>query len=108
MDIYKLEEMEEKEIFPGIYGKFVHSEQMTLAFVKIDAGVELPEHAHVHEQVLNVIEGEMEITINGETKVLKSGTSLVLPSNLPHGGRTITACKVIDVFQPVREDFKSL
>lgn len=108
MSFVDLNSAEEKEIWPGIIGKFIHSESMTVAFVNIDAGIELPEHAHVHEQVLNVLEGEMELTVEGKTTVLSSGNSMILASNVPHSGKTISKCKIIDVFSPVREDFKKL
>ncbi len=108
MSFVDVNALEEKEIWPGIIGKFIHSESMTIAFVTIEAGIELPEHAHVHEQVLSVLEGEFEIEVGGEKTVLKAGNSFVLPSNVPHAGRILKKCKIIDVFNPVREDFKKL
>jgi quercetin dioxygenase-like cupin family protein len=108
MSFVDVNNLDEKEIFPGIVGKFIHSKEMTIAFVTIDAGVDLPEHAHVHEQILNVLEGEFEIKVGGEKTILKAGNSFVLASNVPHSGRILKKCKIIDVFNPVREDFKSL
>ena len=108
MSFVNVNTLEEKEIWPGIIGRFIHSDNMTIAFVTIEAGIELPEHAHVHEQVLNVIDGEFEVVVGGEKTVLKGGNSFVLPSNVPHAGRTLKKCKIIDVFNPVREDFKKL
>ena len=100
--------LDEKTMFPGILGKFVHSENMTIAFVTIAEGVEAPEHAHPHEQVLNLIDGEFELAVNGEKIVLKPGNSYVLPSNIAHAGKALKKCQIIDVFQPAREDLKKL
>lgn len=96
----------EKELVPGIFAKLVHMEGMSIAHVRIEKGAILPEHAHVHEQVTNIMEGELEMTVGGETKVCKPGDIVVLASNMPHSARALTDCYVIDVFQPVREDYK--
>ena len=74
----------------------------------IDDGTLLPEHSHPHEQWLNLIEGELELTVGGETRVIHPGITVYIPSNIPHSGKALTECKVIDVFTPVREDFVAL
>ncbi|MGC1120301.1 MAG: cupin domain-containing protein [Candidatus Methanofastidiosia archaeon] len=95
-----------KEIIPGYHGKFVHTENMTLAYWNITAGAPLPEHAHPHEQVVNVIEGTMELTVGSEVHELKEGSVMVIPGGVPHSGKAVTECRVIDVFYPVREDYR--
>jgi quercetin dioxygenase-like cupin family protein len=106
MAFVELERIEERSPFPGYRGRFVHSEQMTFAHWTIDEGAPLPEHAHPAEQVVNVIEGRYEITIGGETRVLDPGTVALIPSNIPHSGRAVTDCRIIDVFHPVREEYR--
>ncbi|MEK7253345.1 MAG: cupin domain-containing protein, partial [Bacteroidota bacterium] len=93
------------DIAPGYHGRFIHSENMTLAYVDVDAGAPLAEHSHYHEQVLNLLEGNFELVLGGETLRLETGQVVVIPSNVPHSGRAITRCRILDVFQPVREDF---
>ncbi|MBT7124323.1 MAG: cupin domain-containing protein, partial [Gemmatimonadales bacterium] len=66
----------------------------------------LPEHAHPHEQIVNMIEGTYELVIGGESYVLNAGDVLVIPGGVPHGGRSHTACKILDVFSPVREEYR--
>lgn len=108
MQYIDLTEVSPKEVMPGLYGKFVHTENMTTAYWDVVAGSSLPDHAHIHEQILNVIEGELELEIEGKTLTLYSGTVVVIPSNVSHAGRAISHCKLIDIFHPVREDFKSM
>jgi quercetin dioxygenase-like cupin family protein len=79
---------------------------MSLAYLTIEAGAPLPEHTHPHEQVTNVIEGQLELTIAGETSVLTPGKVAVIPPNMPHSGRALTPCRAIDVFYPVREEYR--
>ncbi|MEZ4968029.1 MAG: cupin domain-containing protein [Saprospiraceae bacterium] len=91
----------------GFHARFIHSDSMTIAYVDIDEGADLPEHSHVHEQVLNLLEGRFELTVDGVPQQLVAGDVFVIPSNVPHAGKAHTACRIIDVFNPVREDFKA-
>jgi quercetin dioxygenase-like cupin family protein len=106
MIVTNLEEVSEKELFPGLSAKFVHSAHVTVSYWTVKAGALLPEHAHPHEQISNVLEGEFEIVIDGEPMILKPQTVTVIPSNAKHSGRALTDCKIIDVFYPVREDYR--
>jgi quercetin dioxygenase-like cupin family protein len=84
MSFIRISEVPEREIVPGFKGRFVHSANMTVAYWKIKAGSTIPLHNHVHEMIVNVIDGELELTIASETKVLSSGMAAVIPSNVPH------------------------
>jgi quercetin dioxygenase-like cupin family protein len=95
-----------REVIPGFVGRFLHSEAMTFALWDIAAGSLLPEHAHMHEQVVHLYEGEFELTVDGKTKRLSSGGVYAIPANARHSGRAITDCRVMDVFHPVREDYR--
>lgn len=105
MSFKNLDNIEPKAIIPGYSFRFVHTEKMTLAYVSAKAGSPLPEHAHHHEQVTNVLEGEYELIVGGETRRLKPGDIAVIPSQTPHSGVAITDCRLLDVFCPVREDY---
>lgn len=91
---------------PGFHGRMVHSDKMTFAYWNIDAGASLPEHSHMHEQVVNVISGQFELTVNGITRKLGPKQVVCIPSNALHSGKAITDCYIIDVFYPVREDYR--
>jgi quercetin dioxygenase-like cupin family protein len=101
-----LESVEEKEIVPGFQARMVHSDNMTFAYWRVEAGASLPEHSHHHEQVCNLLEGEFELVVDGEKHHMKPGVVFVLPSNIPHGGTAITDCRILDIFHPVREDYR--
>ncbi len=101
-----LKDIEEKEIVPGYRAKFVHSDNMTQAHWDIDDGAILPEHSHPHEQVSTMQEGEFEITIDGESRVLKKDDFVIIKPNVKHSGKALTKCKLLDVFYPCREEYK--
>lgn len=95
-----------KEIVPGFLGRVFESPSSTFLQWTIESGALLPEHSHVHEQVSYVIEGEFEFTVDGTKTVLTRGMACILPSHCVHSGRAITDCKILDVFHPIREDYR--
>jgi quercetin dioxygenase-like cupin family protein len=106
MSFVELSKINSKEVAPGFTGRFVHSEKITIAYWDIKSGSSVPVHQHVHEMMVNVISGKLQLTIGNETRVLEPGTVGVIPENVPHTATAVTDCKVIDVFYPVREDYK--
>ena len=95
-----------KEIMPGLHGKLVHTETMSLVFWDVEKNAVVPNHHHIHEQIMHVIEGEFEFTLDGETKVYHPGDIVPIASNIPHSGRALTPCKLMDVFSPARDEYK--
>jgi quercetin dioxygenase-like cupin family protein len=107
MGFFTQNEMQTKDLFPGCRANLVHTKNLTLSQVTLEAGAVVPEHAHDHEQVSNVIEGQFEFTVDGITMVMGPGDVGVTPSNALHSGKALTNCRIIDVFYPVREDYKT-
>lgn len=106
MPFVNLDALDRSEEIPGYLGAFAHGGDMTVANWSVEAGAEFPEHAHPHEQISIVTQGEFELTLDGETDILRPGQIAVIPSNTPHSGVARTACTIIDVFSPVREDYQ--
>ena len=106
MTFLDLGQIEEKALAEGCKVQFVHSSNMTLAYWNLEPGASLPQHSHPHEQVASILEGQFELTVDGETRLLGPGSVAIVPSNAPHSGRAVTDCRIIDVFYPVREDYR--
>lgn len=102
----RLADLPVREVFPGFRGQFIHTDAVTLAYWIIDAGSPLPEHSHPHEQVVNMFDGELELTVDGVTRTLRGGDVLAIPGGARHSGRALTEVRVLDVFAPVREDYR--
>ena len=101
-----LSDIETKEIMPGYHGKMIHGENMTLAFWEVEKGAAVPEHSHINEQIMHVLEGEFEFKVAGVTKIYRHGELVIIPPNIPHSGKALTPCKLMDIFSPVREAYK--
>ncbi len=106
MIVNDLETLLERETIPGFQVKFVHSDNVTVAYWSIKAGSVLPEHAHPHEQITNMLQGEFELVIEGHPRILKTNMVAIIPANEKHSGKALTDCKIIDVFYSVREDYR--
>ena len=106
MPFINLQNLESREIVPGYFARFVHSEHTTSAYWDVEEGALLPEHSHPHEQICTVLSGEFELTIDGEARVLRPGMVAVIPGDVKHSGKAITACKLLDVFYPIREEYR--
>lgn len=95
-----------KPLVEGISGRYAHGANASFGLVDIKKGSILPAHQHVHEQITYILEGDLEMTIGDETMVLTPGSYYVIPSNTPHSAIAHSDCKVIDVFSPVREEYR--
>jgi quercetin dioxygenase-like cupin family protein len=102
----RIDNLERRELIPGTTVRFVHSDRMTVAHWHFDPGIDLPEHSHPHDQITNVLDGEFELTVEGVPEILTAGDYRVIPPDVVHSGRSITECKIIDVFSPVRDDYR--
>ena len=72
-----------------------------------DALLHHPDHTHPHEQGGMLLEGELEMVIAGESRALKPGDIYIIPGNVEHLARTrASKARVLDIFSPVREEFK--
>ena len=61
------------ERLPGRKGRYFHSASMTFAHYEFAAGPSIHEHFHPEEEVYEVIEGELEVIIDGRSQVVMSG-----------------------------------
>ena len=102
-----IKDIKKKLLSTGITGQYVHGSQLTTGWVTIEKGSTLGLHQHPHEQITVMLEGRMEMKIGNETVMLESRMIQVIPSNVPHSAIAHEDCKLIDVFNPVREDYRS-
>jgi quercetin dioxygenase-like cupin family protein len=101
------EECSAHAIFPGVTIRTCAAEQMMLSFVEIQPHSVVEEHSHPHEQVGMVLEGHALFCIGAEQKMLSKGDMYRIPGHVRH--RVIAyeeAVKALDIFHPIREDYR--
>ena len=106
MPFHRFPDIPQRDAFPGVRGRYVHSERMTAGEVSLDANVEVPPHRHPHEQITIVLSGRLAFTIGEETREVGPGDVVVIPGGVTHGVKTSDACILLDLFSPVRENFR--
>src|SRR5216684_3339178 len=92
------------ERLPGWYGRYFHSPSMTFAHYDFTRGSSIHEHSHPQEEVYEVIEGELEVTIDGVAQIARAGLVAIVPSNVRHSVEALTDGRVIIVDHPARPD----
>jgi quercetin dioxygenase-like cupin family protein len=102
VDTSKLDVIERK---PGWKGRFFQSPSMTFAHYDFARGSSIHEHFHPEEEVWQVIEGELEVTIDGVTKIARPGLVAIVPPNARHSVKALTDGRAIIVDYPLRQDF---
>ena len=94
------------ERLPGWHGRYFHTATMTFAHYDFVSGASIHEHIHPEEEVYEVIEGELEITIDGVSQVAGPGIAAIVPSNARHSIQARTDGRVIIVDHPARPGFQ--
>lgn len=95
--------IEAVEMVPGLTFRPVLGDGSIVNVVHFDPHTEAPLHSHVEEQIVVVVEGEFDFTIDGATRTMRAGDMAVIPPWVPHGARTRdVACQELDVFTPPR------
>lgn len=90
---------------PGWRGRIFHSPGMTFGCWEFEAGAEIHAHAHLQEEVWHILEGELEITVDGVTCIASPGVVAIVPPNTPHHVLALTDGRAIAVDNPARTDF---
>jgi quercetin dioxygenase-like cupin family protein len=93
------------ERLPGWKGRYFHSVNMTFAHYDFTRGSTIHEHFHAEEEVYEVIEGELEVTIDGVAQIARAGLVAIVPSNTRHSVKALSDGRVIIVDHPARPDF---
>jgi len=93
--------------FQGVAMHAIEAERMTMSLVEMEPNSIIPEHSHPHEQVGLMLKGEAEFTIDGQSYQVRAGQMWRLPGGVPHKVATgASPMRALDVFYPVREDFR--
>ena len=91
------------EIVDGLRFQPVLGNGLMINFVAFEPNTVAPVHWHDEEQISFVLDGELEFEVAGEKRIMRRGDAVVIPSNVPHGARTLDGtCLQVDAFHPPR------
>jgi quercetin dioxygenase-like cupin family protein len=96
-----------KDLAPGVQLRVTWGQHLMLSFVRLEPGGVVPAHQHPHEQGGVCLEGSMEFTIGGETRIVRRGEGWMIPGGVTHAVRALEGgATALDIFYPHREDYK--
>ena len=93
------------ERLPGWYGRYFHSPSMTFAHYDFIRDSSIHEHFHPQEEVYEVIEGELEVTIDGVAQIARAGIVAIVAGNVLHSVKALTDGRAIIGDYPLRPNF---
>jgi len=97
-----------EEVNPSMFRKIVWGEKLMVAKMKFKDGFLVPQHHHVHEQITQLISGQMRIWFGAnreEVMDMYPGDVVVIPSNLPREVLMIGDVDEVDTWAPPRQDW---
>jgi quercetin dioxygenase-like cupin family protein len=96
-----------EQLNPLIARKAIHSERMTIAQLHLAAGAVVPRHSHENEQVTVLLSGRLRFFFDDREVELSGGEVLEIPSHAPHKVEALEDSVALDLFAPVREDWRT-
>ena len=67
----------------------------TLTLFAFDQGQALSEHTAPFDALVNILDGEAEVTISGQPNTVRAGEMILMPADEPHGLRAIAPFKMM-------------
>jgi quercetin dioxygenase-like cupin family protein len=103
----RFDDVQAFELAPGVSGRPLFGEGAMLNLIRFEPGAEVPMHSHEHEQLGLVLEGMQALVVEGVAHELGPHEGYVLPGGVEHAAYCgPEGALVLDVFQPVREDYR--
>lgn len=80
----------------GVVSKeLIHNDAGSVTLFSFDTGQQLSEHTAPFDALLQVVEGEMELSVEGKVNVVKAGEAFVIPNGARHSVSAAKPFKMI-------------
>ncbi len=80
----------------GVVSKQVLKNEVgNITLFSFDAGQGLSEHTAPFDAVVQVLDGEVEIRIDGRPISVEAGESIIMPANVPHALQAVKRFKML-------------
>jgi len=88
-----------------VFIKSITGEKTQLTFIRLEPG-EVTNHHHPHEQMGYILAGQVELTVDGKSKVLGPGDAYYIPGDVQHGFAVYAqeGVEYIEIFSPPKEE----
>jgi quercetin dioxygenase-like cupin family protein len=101
------DELKAFELAEGVTGRPLFGENAMINLIDYEPNATVPLHSHPHEQLGLVLRGVQVLVVDDVEHAMGPMEGYVLPGGVEHSARCgPEGALVIDVFQPVREDYR--
>jgi len=98
MGFWDLKTLTLDEFRPGISSKIATGKNLTMAVMEIAPGKEGMTHEHPFDQCGVVVEGEIEMSLGEEKKLLRPMETYFISAGIKHNWKTtVLSAKILDV-----------
>lgn len=105
MKLHRWSDIPVETLSPTIERQVLHTDQMTVARLRMRRGAIVPRHQHINEQVTTVAIGKLRFIFDDGEQIVGAGESLQIPSNVAHSAEALEDSEALDLFVPLREDW---
>jgi quercetin dioxygenase-like cupin family protein len=75
--------------------QIVRNNAGNVTLFSFDEGQSLSEHTAAFDEIIQVMEGEANVIINGKENILTAGEAVIMPANVPHALKALRKFKMI-------------
>ncbi len=98
MGFWNLKGLKLDEFRPGIRSKLESGKNLTMAFMEFAPNQEGSAHDHPFDQCGVVVEGQIEMSVGEEKKLLRPMETYFIPAGIKHNWKTLAApARILDV-----------
>lgn len=83
-NIFKLRELVDYQEKSVVSKEIIKKETGTVTIFAFDKGEGLSEHTAPFDAMVQVLDGTLELTIDGKMYILNKGDMIIMPANVPH------------------------
>jgi quercetin dioxygenase-like cupin family protein len=95
----------EEMLNPRLSRKVIHTQNMTIARIRLEKHAVVPEHSHVNEQISMVEKGTLKFVFDGVEQLVRAGEVITIPPHAKHLVEALEDSEALDIFSPAREDW---
>lgn len=106
--LFRWDDLPKERLNDLLERRLVTGERIMLAHVYLKKGCLVPRHHHENEQITYVLEGALHFWLGEDEKeerIVKAGSVLTIPPNLPHKALALEDTLDVDIFDPPRQDW---
>ena len=109
-ELYQWDSLPREVVRPGVERVGFRGDNVLMVMNWLEPGMEVRPHSHPFEQLAYIVSGRMKFVVGDDVFEAGAGSMIRIPPDIEHYGEPLGDEHVLnlDVFSPIREDYKHL